>query len=253
MAQPPTIPKIPDERTAQRQAAQQDVFLREVDDALREEQMQQALRRWGTAFGVALAAAVVGLGGYLWWDQESKSAAGVQSEQFTVALDTVEARNLDDGTAKLASLAKEGNDGIAAAALVMQAAVAAQQEKVAEAKRLFGQVAADESAPQPYRDLAAIRAVAVDFDGMPPADVVTRLKPLAVPGSPWFGSAGELVGMAYLKQNRRDLAGAMFASIAKNKDVPESQRTRARQMASLLGVDAIDDVARAAGTKPGQS
>jgi hypothetical protein len=253
LAQPPSIPKAPDDRTAQRQAAQQDVFLREVDDALREEQMRLAVRRWGMALGVALVLAIVGLGGYLWWDGERRASAGEHSDQLSLALDTVEARNLDDGATKLAALAEESDDGIAAAALVMQAAVAAEQDKVAEAKRLFAEVAADESAPQPYRDLAAVRAVAVDFDALPPADVVARLKRLAVPGNAWFGSAGELVGMAYLKQNRRDLAGPLFAAIAKDKDVPESQRTRARQMAALLGVDAIDDVARAAGTKPGES
>jgi hypothetical protein len=253
LALPPSIPKAPDEKTAQRQAAQQDVFLREVDDALREEQMRQAIKRWGVSLGVALVVAIVGLGGYLWWDKEHKASAGARSEQFVLALDAVEARKLDDGAVQLGTLAKASDDGTEAAALVMQGAVAAEQGKTAEAKRLFEQIAADESAPQPYRDLSAIRAVAVDFDAMPPADVVSRLKPLAEPGKAWFGSAGELVGMAYLKQDRRDLAGALFAAIAKDKDVPQSQRTRARQMAALLGVDAIDDVARAAGMKPGQS
>jgi hypothetical protein len=200
-----------------------------------------------------LVVAIVGLGGYLWWNQQQKAAAAEHGEQLALALDAVEAHNLDDGAAKLAALAKQSGDGIEAAARVMQAAVAAAQGKTPDAKRLFGEVAADKSAPQPYRDLSAIRAVAVDFDTLPPADVVARLKPLAVPGTPWFGSAGELVGIAYIKQNRRDLAGPLFASIAKDKDVPQSQRNRARQMASLLGVDAIDDVAGAAGMAPGRS
>ena len=39
----------------------------------------------------------------------------------------------------------------------------------------------------------------------------------------------------------------VFAAIAKDKDVPESQRGRARQLAGLLGADAIDDTAKAAG------
>ena len=74
----------------------------------------------------------------------------------------------------------------------------------------------------------------------------SRLKALAVPGNPWFGSAGELVGMAYLKQGKPDLAGPLFASISRDKDTPETLRRRARQLAGLLGVDAIDDVAKAA-------
>ncbi len=70
---------------------------------------------------------------------------------------------------------------------------------------------------------------------MKPDDVIARLKPLAKPGNPWFGSAGELVAMAYLKQGKRDLAGPLFASIAKDENAPKSMRSRARQMAGMLG------------------
>jgi hypothetical protein len=76
--------------------------------------------------------------------------------------------------------------------------------------------------------------------------VIARLKPLAEPGNPWFGNAGELVGIAYMKQGHNDLAGPLFAAISRDKDAPVSLRRRARQMAGLLGVDAIDDVAKAA-------
>ena len=134
---------------------------------------------------------------------------------------------------------------------MLRAGIELQQGRREAAVKLYAEVAANEDAPQPYRDLAAIRQVAADFDTMPPQQVVDRLKSLAVPGNPWFGSAGELVGMAYIKQNRNELAGPLFAAIARDKDVPESMRNRARQLAGLLGVDAIDDVAKAAGmTRP---
>ena len=77
---------------------------------------------------------------------------------------------------------------------------------------------------------------------MPPADVVARLQPLAVPGKPYFGSAGELLAMAYLEQGKNREAGALFASIAKDETQPEGLRSRTRQMAGVLGVDAIVDV-----------
>jgi len=49
-----------------------------------------------------------------------------------------------------------------------------------------------------------------------------------------------------MKQNRNDLAGPLFAAISRDKTVPDSLRRRARQMAGLLGVDAVDDVNAAA-------
>lgn len=253
MALRPTPPEAREAKLAKAQAAEKDVLLREVDEAVREEEMRDAIKRWGTTIAVALGLAIVGLGGYLWWDREHKAEAGERSQEMIVALDDVEARKLDAAATKLATLANESGDGTKAAALIMQAGIAAGQGKSAEAKRLFEQVAADASAPQPFRDLATIRAVAAAFDATPPVEVVRRLKPLAEPGKPWAASAGELVGIAYLKQNRRDLAGPLFAAIARDKEAPESLRSRTRQMAALLGVDAIDDVARAAGTLPGQS
>ena len=77
------------------------------------------------------------------------------------------------------------------------------------------------------------------------------MKPLAEPGKPWFGSAGELLGLAYIKQGNNTLAGPLFAAISRDKTAPESLRRRTRQMAGLLGVDAIDDVNEAAASNGG--
>jgi hypothetical protein len=230
------------EKFAQAKAASQDVFLREVDDALREDELRTAFQRWGKiAIGVVVAA-LVGLAGYLFWQQRSHGSAASDSEQLTVALDNVEAAQLDAGAAKLAALTKASGDGAGAVARLMQGGIAAEQGKTAEALKLFEAVAADDGAPQPYRDLASIRAVSLNFDAMKPEDVVSRLKPLAEPGKPWFGSAGELLGLAYLKQGKKDLAGPLFAAISRDKQTPESLRSRARQMAGVLGVDAVEEV-----------
>ena len=76
------------------------------------------------------------------------------------------------------------------------------------------------------------------------------MKPLAVAGNPWFGSAGELVALAYQKMGKVDLAGPLFAAMAKDKNVPETIRTRALRLAGLLGVDAV---AQAAGPASARS
>lgn len=253
MALSPENPPFRTEKQAKRHAAEQDVFLREVDDALREDELRTTFQRWGKLIIAGVIVLLVGLAGYLYWQQHSHQSAAQQGEQFTIALDDVEAGKLADGAKKIDALIKDSDDGTRAAAQLMRGGIALEQGKPADAVKLFEAVAADGSAPQPYRDLAAIRAVAANFDAMKPEDVVARLKPLAEPGKPWFPSAGELVGLAYLKQGRNDLAGPLFAAISRDKEAPETLRARARQMAGLLGVDAIDDVARAAGTVPGQN
>jgi len=90
-----------------------------------------------------------------------------------------------------------------------------------------------------------VRMTAAQFDTLNPDVVITRLRPLARSGNPWFGSAGEMVAAAYLKQNKPQLAAPIFAALAKDKKVPESLRSRALQMAGSLGVDAIPEPEKA--------
>ena len=69
--------------------------------------------------------------------------------------------------------------------------------------------------------------------------VIDRLKPLAKPGTAWFGSAGEMTAISYMKMGKDNLAGPIFAQIAKQEDLPQTLRARAQQMAGALGVDTV--------------
>jgi hypothetical protein len=242
-------PQRPQSRTDQlavQKAAEQDIFFREVDDALRQDKMSGFFKRYGIPVIAGVVILLAALAGYLWWDHDRKQALGQHGEELTKALDQVEAGNADAAKKQLDTLAAEADDGSGTAARLLLAGVALEQGRQADAVKGFAAVAADTSAPKPLRDLALVREIAANFDAMPPQQVVDRLKPLAIPGNPWFGSAGELTGLAYLKQGKVNLAGPLFASIARDKDSPESLRRRARQLAGLLGVDAVDDVAKAA-------
>lgn len=225
----------------EKKAAQDEVLLREIDDAVREDQYRDFARKYGR---LLLGGTVVGLlafGGYLLWDSQQEAAMEATSEQLTAVLDQAEAGNLDSASKAAEKLAAESQGGAKAAALLTQAGIALGEGRTADAVKLYAQVAADESAPPALRDLASIREMAASFDTRSPADVIARLEPLAVPANPWFGSAGELVAMAYLEQGNRKRAGELFGQIARSKEVPDTLRSRARQMAGLLGVDAIDD------------
>ena len=242
----PNRNRPPAERSNPALAAQQDGFLREVDEALREQEMLDAAKRYGRLTAIAVLLVLIAVGGYLWWDHQRLSALGARGEELTLALDQADAGQFDAARTTLAPLAAKGGDGAQTAAQLLDAGVLAQQGKDVEAQRAFAAIAGDATAPQPFRDLATIREISLGFDKMPVDSVVARLKPLAVPGNPWFGSAGELLGVAYMKQGRNDLAGPLFAALTRDKTVPDTLCRRARQMAGLLGVDAIDDVNDAA-------
>jgi len=242
LALSPQIPDPKSDKKKEREEAQKDGFVREVDEALRQDELSGFMKRYGWSLVLLLVLGLGGFAGYLWWEDSQKQVAEKRSEDFVVALDNLDAQKLGDADGKLNPLAIEEGVASAAAAKLLRAGIAVEQNRLKDAIKLYAEVAGDAEVPQPYRDLATVREVAANFDAMKPQEVIDRLKPLAVPGTPWFGVAGELVGTAYLKQDKKDLAGPLFAKIAKDKEMPESLRERARQLAGSLGVDALDDV-----------
>lgn len=228
-------------------------LLREVNDAVRQDMMVSVWQRYGRWMLVGLVAALAVFAGWLWWDKHSQTKAGEAAEKLDVALKATAGSGTPDAAA-LAALEKDTQPGYRAAARLMKAAGAAQKGSDVEAAGLYGQIAADTGLAQPYRDLALVRQTALQFDKMKPEDVVARLKPLAQAGNPWFGSAGEMSAIAYLRMNKKREAGEMFASMSRDTQVPESIRLRAGQMAGMLGVApaAIGSVAEEGSIADGQ-
>jgi hypothetical protein len=181
-------------------------------------------------------------GGWLFWQDRREGQIEQRSERLVAAFDMIDAGQIEQAASELVSLSDDGGSATAISAKLARAGIALRDNRRTEAVELYESIASNEDAPKPYRDLAAIRAVAIQFDDLDPQRVVDRLKPLATPGNPWFGSAGELVAMAYLKQGKQDLAGPLFAAIAKDEDVPQTLRSRTRQVAGQLGYDAVEDV-----------
>ena len=220
-----------------------EAFLREVDEELRREQMGTFWRRYGRLMAIAVFAALAAFGGWLWWQDHREKVAGLDGEALTTAFKAL--GNGDDKAAKpaLERLARGDSAGYRAAAKLSLAAERLQKEDVKGAVALYAEVSADPKIPQPFRDLALIRQTAAEFDTLKPEVVIARMKPLAIAGQPWFGSAGEMTAISLIRQGQEEKAGAVFAALATDKQVPDSIRGRARRIAGALGADVAADEA----------
>jgi hypothetical protein len=222
-----------------------ETFYREVDEELRRDQMKSYWERFGKLAIAGVVLLLAAIGGFIWWQNQKEVKAGERSETLVAAFDDVAAGRKAAAIPKLDGLIKSGGDGHRAAALITKADLAIEAKDLKGAAALFKQVADDEGLAQPFRDLALVRMTAVELDTLPPQAVIDRLKGLAVAGNPWFGSAGEMVALSYLKLNRPKQAGDLFAAMAKDKKLPDTLRSRATQMAGSLGVDAVQEAADA--------
>lgn len=217
-----------------------ETFLREVDEELRRDELKSFWQRYGKWLVVLVVAGLLGFGGWLYWQNRQEQLAGVQAEKLNAALDQLARNQPDAATPALKELAQADRAGYRAAAQLALADIAVQKGDLKAAATQYGAVAADTKLGKPFRDLALVRQTATEFDTLPAVAVVNRLQPLATPGNPWFGSAGEMVAIAYLRMNRPADAAKLFAAIGRDPAVPPTLRSRAVQMAGILGVDAVD-------------
>lgn len=216
-----------------------EAFMREVDEAVRQDQLLTFWQRFGRWIVAAVVIGLVAFAAWLYWQHYSATQSQAVSEEMDKVISAAAGGGTPDAK-QLDTLTDASQPGFRASAQLVKAGVAARKGDNKAAIAAYKAMAADSSLDQPYRDLALIRQTTLEFETLQPQQVVDRLKPLAVEGAPWFGSAGELVAISYMKMRKPDLAGPLFAAMAKDATVPQSIRSRARQMAGLLGIDAVE-------------
>jgi hypothetical protein len=213
-------------------------FLREVDENLRRDRLRDLGKQYGGWLIAAVCLFLIASGGFIWFQQHKVQQSEKHVEQIAEIFKNIGAGSTANAPKQLDDLSNSSSKAVRASALFTRAALAIQQNDTKLAIAKYGEIAGDSSLPQSYRDAALIRQTALEFDSLQPSQVISRLQPLAKPGNPWFGSAGEMTAMALIKQGQPAQAGQLFAAIAKDTSVPDQIRARSLQIAGTLGVDA---------------
>lgn len=233
-------------------------FMREVDEELRREEFLGFWRRYGLAVGGAVILGLAAFGGWLGWQHYRDQQAATQGEQFNKVYDLLASNKAGDAARPLAALAGSDVATYRALARTVQADVmlrdmkpddpAQSAAKLREAAAKFAEIVADPKIAQPLRDLALIRQTFAEYDQLQPQVVIDRMKPLAVAGAPWLGSAGELTAIAQLQLHQADQARATLQRVVADLNVPDTIRQRAVQLSSAIENGAVGAVAPAPAT-----
>jgi len=211
---------------------QTDALIREVDDAVRQDEILTFWTRYGRLAIGAIVLGLIAFAGWLFWQHHKQSQAEANSEQFATLLKSAQGASLDQATYD--KVMASGSEAYKAEAQLVKAALSAGTGDVKGAIATYNAVIADPAALQPMKDAALVRKISLQFDQLQPQQAIDALKSLAVPGNPWFGSAGELTAIALLRLGKTQEAGTLMSSIADDPGVPESIKMRAGQVASML-------------------
>ncbi len=228
------------------------ILIQEVDEAVRKDQLDAFGRRYGRWIIAAVVAGLLAFGGYLFWQDRQRAAAGEQSEKLVAAFEKLKAGQPKATETALTAIKADAPPAYRAAATIQLANMKAEQGDRKGAAALLAALAADTSIDPSIRDMALIRQTALELDSIKPELVIARLAPIVAktdPQSAWFPGAAEMTAIAHYQAGRYKQAGELYARIAKTKDVPPQLQSRAVQMAGMLGVDAVEDRAGTAAKK----
>ncbi len=216
-----------------------DSFIREVDDELRSDQMQQFWDRYkifiiGGAIAIVLATA-----GYRGWNYYTASIAAASGDQFMAAIDLSNDGRHDDAIEKLSELAKTGSGQYPALARLRIASEYAKRGDDKLAIEAYDEIAGDNSVNPSIQLIAKLRAGLLVVETGDLDDVTRRLQPLAGPGLPYRHSAREGLGLANYKAGKKKEALNWFDAVANDAEAGTDIRARANIMLELLAGQGI--------------
>lgn len=220
-----------------------DSFIDEVTEEVRRDRLFAMFRKYGW-IGALVVAVIVGGTAYNEWKKAQAQAA---AETFGDAV--LAAMANDDAKSRVAGLTAIAGDAGAGRAAVLGFLVATEAEAAGDkdgAVTALQAVAADESLPDLYRQMAQLKAVTIAGPGMDAAERDTTLQVLATPGAPFRALAIEQQALVLLDAGKTDEAAAMLAALQEDADATPALVSRVGQILTMMG-KATPDAAQAQG------
>lgn len=212
--------------------AENDEFIREVDEDYRRDKVLQIWRRYSGLIIALAVLLVAGVAGWRYWQNEQRVAAETASVQFDQANRLAREGKTDEADKVFDALEAQGPAGYRLLARFRAAAETAKRDPGAGAAE-FDKLAADTGLGDGLRDLARLRAALLRLDGTEPDPALANLQGLAA-GTPFRHTAREMLGLAALRKGDFEEAGRWFDQIVADPETPRALRERIEVYAAIV-------------------
>ncbi len=219
-----------------------DSFIDEVTDEVRRDRLFAGFRKYGW-IGVVVVLAIVGGAA---WNEWQKSAAASRAEAFGDAALAALAKPAEERAAALATLSGD-RDQLAIRDLLLAANPEADKPGALAA---LDKVAADETMPQVYRDLAILRRIALAGVDQPIADRRAALQGVAVAGRAFRVLAEEQLAYLLIEEDKPAGALTVLTALIQDQEAPSAMRARLALVITALGGVVPQPAAAPAATVP---
>lgn len=208
-----------------------DHFIEEVTEEVRRDRLFALYKRYGWIAALLVLLLVGGAAFNEYRKAQTVAAAGTLGDNLNAAL------ALDDPAARARALSqiKAGTPEAAAVVRLLLASAQADSGQAEAAAASLEAVAADGMAGEIYRQIAAFKALTLQADTLPAADLRLRLDALARPGAPLRLLAEEQLALIDISEGDTEAALVRLQAIVQDAEASRDLQQRASQLIVALG------------------
>ena len=210
-----------------------DVF-REVDEAVREDQLKQFMKRYGVALGAIVVVIVVGIGGWQFWNSWRHGERVENSDAYAAAMLAARLGKTPEALEALGTLADPAGGEVATLAAFAQARILMGEGQRESAIRIWDAIAASEASGPVYSDVALLLSVMHQVGQAPAGELVDRLIPLTGETEPFRPLAQELQAMIAMDAGDIAAAKALLEALRDDPATSADQKERVTQLLAGL-------------------
>lgn len=201
----------------------------EIDDAVRQDDLKAWWKRWGNYVVVGAVLAVVAVAALVGWRQYDASRRANASTAYSIALSKIGQDNAA-ARAELDKLAESAPEPYR-----WLAALASAQLRPTPEEQVAALLAVAPQLPAELSDLATVIAGFRSVGTPKEAEVAAKLEPLALAERPFHASALELEALAAARKGDLAAARKKWNEIIKDPAAPQGAQQRAQALLTLYG------------------
>ncbi len=218
-----------------RDSGNSDEFIREVDEAVRQDRWLAVWQQYSTYIIGAALAVIVGTAAGVGWQTYEANQRNANARAFAEATDFLSEDRPADAAAALRALADRVGGGVAVVAKFR----AAEAEKLAGDREgkltLLEDLSGSSDARSIYQRLASVLAKQETLGDSDAEALIDEIDQLSTPDNPWRASLIELKAVAQMKSGRTEEARETLDTLLSDEAVPTNLQRRAGELLSALG------------------
>ena len=217
----------------QNEETQQDAFIREVDEDLKNESMKKLWDKYGLFITICVVVALSLAVSYesikAWYIKRAEN----WSDTYAVALNLQNQGKYDESLAALNVIIDGKFGAFADLAKMQQVNVLSDQGKEEEAIIALSTIANDKDFNKQLRDLAIIKLASHKLDTATNEEIKNILEPIASDNA-WYGTAQEMLAIVAVRDGNIEEAKNIYQSLLDNTSVSDELKNRVRDILSVL-------------------